>query len=457
MPDTAERISTSTVSVSGPTSRTLTIEIPSGVVSERVENSFGALRSEAALPGFRRGHAPRALLEKRFGESVRQETRTQLISAAYSEAIEEHKLRVVGDPVAEHAERIAIVEGQPLKLTIEVEVMPEFEMPQLAGLALKRPTLEVTEEMVSAEADKVCLAEGELQDREVAESGDYITGRGVMKAGETVIHDIQGAVVQVPTGKDDGMILGVLVSDLRAQLGAPRPGETLTVRTKGPENHENEAARGADLVITFSVETVARIIPADLSAIATANGFPDAAGLREALRGSLAQRVEADQASLLRQQVAAHLLRTVQFELPKRLTARQAASVLQRRRMDLMYRGVDAMRIEENIAQLRAASATEAVRELKLLFILSRVAEEKQVRVSEAEINGAIVGMARRRGERPEALRQALIQNGQVNAIYQQIMEHKALDAIVSGCSIEDVTTEQWNEHAKSLNTPAVG
>lgn len=457
MPETAERISTSTVSVSGPTSRTLTIEIPAGVVSERVENSFGALRSEAALPGFRRGHAPRALLEKRFGESVRQETRTQLISAAYSEAVEEHKLRVVGDPVAEHAERIAIVEGQPLKLTIEVEVMPEFEMPELSGLALKRPTLEVTDEMVSAEAEKVCLAEGELEDRAVAEPGDYITGRGVMKAGENLIHDIQGAVVQVPSGKDEGMILGVLVSDLRRQLGAPKPGDALTVRAQGPENHENETARGADLVITFSVETVARIIPADLTSIATANGFADAAGLREALRGSLAQRVEADQAALLRQQVAAHLLKTVHFELPKRLTARQAASVLQRRRMELMYRGVDAMRIEENIAQLRAASASEAVRELKLLFILSRVAEEKQVRVSEAEINGAIVGMARRRGERPEALRQALIQNGQVNAIYQQIMEHKALDAIVAGCAIEDVSTEQWNEHAKSLNTPSAG
>ena len=116
-----------------------------------------------------------------------------------------------------------------------------------------------------------------------------------------------------------------------------------------------------------------------------------------------------------------------------------------------MHRGVDPQKIEENIARLRSASAADALRELKLLFILSKVAEQKSVSVSEAEINGAIVGMARRRGVRPEALRQQVIQNRQVNTIYQQIMEHKALDAIVAEAKIEDVTTEQWNEYAKSL------
>ncbi|MEL6797596.1 MAG: hypothetical protein AAFO89_12345, partial [Planctomycetota bacterium] len=149
-------------------------------------------------------------------------------------------------------------------------------------------------------------------------------------------------------------------------------------------------------------------------------------------------------------------LENVQFELPKRLTARQASSVLERRRAELMYRGMDATQIEENIARLRAASATEAVRELKLLFILSRVAEAKEVSVSEAELNGAIVGMARRQNQRPEALRDHLIKSGQINTIYQQMMEHKALDAIVASAKIDDVTADEWNEYAKSLNEAGV-
>jgi trigger factor len=451
MPETADRISTSTVTENGPTSRTLTIEVSAEVVADRVRGAFEALRGEAALPGFRKGHAPAGLLQKRFGENVRQETRSQLISAAYAEAIEAHGLKVVGDPVADHLDEVKLEDGKPLKLSIEVEVMPQFELPDLTGLEILRPTLEVTEEMVSKELDQVCLAEGDLEERESAEPGDYVSGRGVMTAGETTIHDIDGAVVQVPKGKAEGMILGVLVADLAAQLGSPKPGGSVTVKTKGPEQHENEAARGADLVITFTVDAVNRIIPAQASALAGRAGFEDEAALRGALRQRIEQRLGAEQGVVQRQQVAAHLLKTVQFELPRRLTARQAAGVLQRRRMELLYRGVDAMKIEENIARLRSASAVEAIRELKLLFILSRVAEQKQVTVSEAEINGAIVTMARRRGERPELLRQTLIQNGQVNAIYQQIMEHKALDAIVAGAKVQDVTADEWKQRAKAL------
>ncbi|MEL7484944.1 MAG: hypothetical protein AAFN41_11410, partial [Planctomycetota bacterium] len=290
----------------------------------------------------------------------------------------------------------------------------------------------------------------------VAEGGDYITGRGTMTAGEETIHDIEGAVVQLPKDKDEGMILGVLVSDLKKQLGSPKPGDSVTVKTKGPENHENEAARGADLEVTFAVETVARIIPAEVSSIVERVGMDDEAALREALKGQMEQKLENDRGVLLRQQVAKYLLENVKFELPKRLTARQAGSVLERRRAELMYRGMDAAQIEENIARLRAASASEAVRELKLLFILSRVAEEREVSVGEAELNAAIVGMARQQNQRPEALRDHLIKTGQINTIYQQVMEHKALDAIVASAKVEDVSADEWNEYAKTLNEAGV-
>ncbi len=456
MSETAEKISTSTVKENGPTSRTLSIEVSADTIAERLGESFDALLTEVALPGFRKGHAPRGLVEKRFGDRIREEAKGQLVSTAYSEAVEEHGLKVVGDPFSEQLDLVEIVDGEPLKFEIEVEILPEFEVPELDGLALKRPTGEVTDEMISAEVEKLCLAEGELEDREVGEPGDYLTGRGVMKAGETVIHDIEGAVVQLPKDKDEGMILGVLVSDLKKQLGSPKPGDEVTVSTKGPENHENEAARGADLVVTFVVETVARILPAEASVIAERVGMADEAALREALRGQMEQKLESDRGVLLRQQVAKHLLENVDFELPKRLTARQASSVLERRRAELMYRGVDAQKIEENIARLRAASAQDAVRELKLLFILSRVAEMKEVSVSEAELNGAIVGMARRQNQRPEALRDHLIKSGQINTIYQQIMEQKALDAIVASAKVEDVTADEWNEHAKTLNEAGV-
>ena len=76
--------------------------------------------------------------------------------------------------------------------------------------------------------------------------------------------------------------------------------------------------------------------------------------------------------------------------------------------------------------------------------------------MSEAELNGAIVGMAQRQNQRPEALRDHLIRTGQINALYQQVMEQKALDAIVAAAKVEDVSTEAWNDYAKQLNDAGV-
>ncbi len=106
-------------------------------------------------------------------------------------------------------------------------------MPELDKLAIKKPKFELEEKAINEEIEKICLAEGDLEERESPEPGDYISGHGIMKAGDTVIHDIPGAVVQVPKD-DEGMITGVLVSDFAKRLGKPKAGDEVTIKTRAP-------------------------------------------------------------------------------------------------------------------------------------------------------------------------------------------------------------------------------
>lgn len=448
---TEQRISTCTVTDAGPCLKRLAIEVPADVVTSRINESFDALVSEAALPGFRKGHAPRGLLEKRFGESVHGETKSQLVASAYSEAIEEHGIKVVGDPISESLPDAQLERGQPLKFEVDVEVMPTFEVPELDKLAIKKPVIEVDDKAIAEEIEKICLAEGELDEQETPAAGDYLSGHGIMKAGDETIHDIPGAVVQVPEG-DEGMILGVMVSDFAKQLGKPKAGDEITIKTKGPEHHEVEAVRDQDLVITFKIERIDRIIPAELDSLLERFGMESKEQLEEAIKNRNEQRAAAEQQSVMRQQVAAHLLKNVEMDLPQRLTAKQTERMLQRKRAELMYRGVDAMEIETNVAKLREASVAEAARETKLFFILNKVAEDRDVQIQQAEVDGAIAQMAFRQGVRPEGLRQQLIQNKQIGTIVQQVLEHKALDAIISTAEVEEVSKDEWEKFAKSQN-----
>jgi trigger factor len=246
----------------------------------------------------------------------------------------------------------------------------------------------------------------------------------------------------------EGMILGIKVADFSKQLGAPKPGETVTVKAKGPEQHEIEGVRNADLTITFKVDRVDRIIPARAEDLYPQLGFADLDQFKDAIRGRMYQRVMVQQQGAMRQQIAKYLLDHTEMNLPERLTAQQAARTLQRQRLELMYRGVEANVIEEHMAELRAGSGEAAQRELKLFFILARAAEELNVGVSEPEVNGRIAQMASERNMRPEELRQQLIQSNQVGGIVQQIREHKTLDVILSKAQITDLPAEEFNKLA---------
>jgi trigger factor len=439
-----EAPNTVNISDAGPSRKKVSISVPADTVSAKLKESL-----EAQLPGFRKGRAPRGLVEKRFGPGVREETKRQLVAQAFQQAVQEHKLQVVGEPVSEMLEKVELKDGKPLEFDIEVEVMPTFELPSLEGIEVRKPTIEVTDAMVAEEVRKLKINEGRLETLEGPEPGDYLTGRGVMKGKEgTTFYDISGAVVQVPTPDKEGkgMILGIMVDDFAKQLGLPKPGETATITAKGPEQHEIEGVRNNDLTITFKVERSDRIIPASTEEVLAVYGMQSEDQLNEGVRMRMNQRVLIQQQSVMRQQIAQHLIDKTEMDLPERLTTAQAGRVLQRQRLELMYRGFEPAQVEERIAELRAASHDAAGRELKLSFILNKAAEDLRIQVTEAEMNGRIGQLAMERNVRPEALRQELIQRNQVGGIFQQIREHKTFDAILAKATITEMPQDEFNK-----------
>ena len=446
---TAERPNKVKVTDVGPSRKKLSIEIPPETVTEHLGSSIETLTAETELPGFRKGRAPRRLVEKRFGSTLRREARNQLVAQAYSKAVEDNKLRVIGDPISEDLLKVEIEEGKPLAFEVEIEVLPEFELPAFEGIAIKKPRLEVTDDMVQKEVDRLLLNEGRLEPKEKTGPGDYLTGHAVMvdEAGEKH-YDIQDAVVQIPTEDRNGrgMILGVMVDDFAKQIGKPEVGKNFTVTTTGPENHENEKLRGKKLTITFQVIRADEIIPATADEIAQRYGLENASKVRDIIRDRIQSRAAIEQQAAMRSQIARWLLDNVSMEMPERVTAAQTARNLERRRLELSYRGVDQQKIEEQLAELRAASNEAATRELRLFFILDRAGEKLDVKVTEGELNGRISQMAAMRGERPEKLRQELFARNQIGMVWTQIREHKTLDAIIAKSKVEEISLEEFNK-----------
>ncbi|MBO6513362.1 MAG: trigger factor [Phycisphaerales bacterium] len=438
----------------GPCRKKISIDVPADAVNSAMETAFAAVSHEAAIPGFRKGRAPRRLVEKRFGGYVKDETRQRLVASAYQEAVESNELKVLGHPPQEYFEDIEIEADNPVHIEVEVEVMPEFELPELKGIEVLKPEATLPEGLVDDEIKKIAINEGDLDEQEKSAKGNYLTGKAVMVDSEGTEHyNIDGAVIQIPEEGDEGMVLGVIVPDFTKQVKTPKEGDTVTIKVTGPENHEVEALRGKDLTVTFEVSKIYAIVPAPMADIVAKYGFASEDQLKEMITARLDQRAVAQQRGVMRQQIMKYLADKTDFELPAGITAQQAARSLERQRMELMYRGVDPKEIEQNMAQLRSSSAARATAELKQFFIINKAAESLDVQIEEQEINQQIVQMAMQQGKSPEQFRDELIKSGQAQTLVQQVREHKTVDKILEDAKVEEVTADEFNEKMSSADS----
>src|SRR5438270_9593633 len=98
--------------------------MPPDRIQTKLEEQFKELRQQAAIPGFRPGHAPQKLIEKRFASDVKEQVRRSLISESYQQAVDKNKLQVLGEPQFDNPDLIQLPEAGPLTYSFEVEVQP---------------------------------------------------------------------------------------------------------------------------------------------------------------------------------------------------------------------------------------------------------------------------------------------------------------------------------------------
>jgi trigger factor len=439
----------------GPAIKKVSVEIPADRIASKLAEQFKELRKEAAIPGFRVGHAPAKLIEKRFANDVKEQVRRNLISESYGQAVEKNNLQVLGEPQFDNAKEIVLPESGPLSYTFEVEVQPDMTLPSLEGIRVKKPKIEVKDENVDQAMSNLREQQGALvpiEDRGI-QNKDYITADVHLKVDDKVVahhHDAQ--IVVRP-----GSIAGIEVADLDQLLAGTKIGETKTITAKGPDGHPSESLRGKDVQIELAVKDIKRLELAEITPeFLNDLGFENEGELRQALREQMVERIDYDIAQAQREQVSKYLLENTFFELPARLSAKQVDRVMQRKSIDLLMRGVPQEQVEKHLEPLRVGVRDEALRELKLFFILQKIAAQQGADVEEAELNGRIAMLAAQRGVRPEKLKHEMSTDGSLSSLYIQMREQKSLDKILESAQIEEIdVTAPAPPAAPTTETPS--
>ena len=442
-PDAAvEYVYPVTIEEAGPATKKVSVEISEERIKTELTKQYKELRREAAIPGFRVGHAPAKLIEKKFGNDVKEQVRRTLISESYQQAVEKNNLQVLGDPQFDVSANIGLPEAGPLVFNFEVEVQPEITLPSLTGIAVKKPKIEIKDENVDQAMNNLREQQGTLipiEDRGV-EAKDYITADVHLKMnGNVVAHQHDAQLVARPA-----RIGGIDIPDFETHMVGAKAGETRTFNGKAPENHPTEAIRGQDIQLEVTVKDIKKLELAEITPEFLEDlGFVNEQEIRDALREQMVERITYDVAQAQREQVSKYLLDNTNLDLPAKLSGKQVDRVVQRRAMDLLMRGIPQQQVEAQLDQLRYGAVEEAARDLKLFFILQKIATDQNTDVDESELNGRIALLAAQKGERPEKVKQEMAKDGSLASLYIQMREQKALDEVLKSAVVEEVDVPQ--------------
>lgn len=422
----------------GPATKKVVVEIPKERVAEKLSEQFKELRQQAAIPGFRPGHAPQKLIEKKFSSDVKEQVRRTLISESYEQAVEKNNLQVIGEPEFENPDSIQLKDDEGLSYSFQIEVQPEFQLPDLTQLKVNKPKVQVTEENVQQALQNLREQQGTLvpvEDRGVQKDDFLVADVHVKLDGNDVAHQHDAQLRARP-----GRINGIEIADFDQQLDGMKPDETRTFTAHAPATHSSEQIRDKDVQIEVKLKDIKRLELAEINQdFLDSLGFANEQELKDALREQMEQRIELDVKNNMYEQVRAYLLSNVNIDLPTKLSDRQEERVVNRRAVDLLMRGIPREQVEANIERLKGGAKDEAVRELKLFFILQKIANDQNVDVDEAELNGRIAMLAAQRGRRPEKVKQEMAKDGTLQNMYIQMREQKALDKILEGAQIQEV------------------
>ena len=350
---------------------------------------------------------------------------------------EEHQMTAIGEPELD-LDAVEVPEEGAMTFEFDIEVRPEFDLPNWKGLQINRPVREFTDEDVDHQLEQVLARYGQLSPHDgPAEEGDYLTANLTStKDGQRVAQVAEQMVRVLPVlSFRDGRC-----EDFGAQLAGVSSGDKRTVNVKLSDSAPNEELRGEEVTVEFEVLDVKKLNLPELTEefLGELGSFESAAALRDAVRADLERRLQYEQRGNIRRQISAKLTESADWELPPDLLKRQSARELERAVMELRRSGFSEAEIRARENQLRQNSSAETAAALKEHFILERIAEEEEVTASDADFETEIMLIASQSGESPRRVRAQIDKRGLVDVLRNQIVERKVLELVESEAKFQD-------------------
>lgn len=411
---------------------TLKITAPAAEVNAGYKKAVKKIADQVNIPGFRKGKAPRAIIEMHYGkEAVKQEAFEIVANKAYSEALDQEKLIPVSDPKVEES---TFEEGKDMELTIKVTLKPEPELGEYKGLHVEKKEVEITGEQVDAQIKDMMGRDAKMV---VAEEG------AVIEKGDFAIIDFAGTVDGEPFsgGEGKGYPLEVgsnsFIPGFEDQLVGLSKGDSTDVEVTFPEDYFVKDLAGKEAIFKVNIQDVKRKELPELNDeyVASKTDFKTVEELRANYKERMQKAAEANAKAEYEHELIDLAVANAKFSVPEIMIEDKISQMVEEMKMSLesrkmsldmymQYTGLDMAKIRENQRPV-------AEENVKTDLVLDAIAKAEDIQVDMADVDAEIAAISAQHGASPEEVKKIIKGNGTMGLLLANILRRKAAHVVI--------------------------
>lgn len=417
-----------------PCVKKLTVEIPVEKVNEERETALRSLSKDVNVPGFRKGHVPRKMIEKLYGKAVAGDVAQELIDKAFKEAVSSNDLHLAGKPMIDE---IKADDGGPISFVAIVEIFPEITLKEVDGLSFTRKIKNVAD----ADVDKVLERYRDRQKRL-----EPVEGRGV-EGGDMVIADYSAT-------KEDGTPITMIHGERKSisvekarmleglydgMIGMNKDDER-DINVTLPKEFPDPEMAGALARFKVKVHEIKRNVLPELDdqLAKEVSEFDTLEELRSDIRKNLEKEEKSQADGLLRDDLFTKLIEENPFPLPPKYLEGYADDLIKRRQEELSRHGIDAAQLYGETG-MRETALKDAERQSKEWIILSAYGKANKIELTENDTMEAVERVASSMGRSLEETHKMFSQaEGAYTRLFNEVFYEKVYKSMLEKLTITD-------------------
>jgi trigger factor len=422
---------------SGPCRKHIKVTVERADIDASFEEKFRDLVSEAWVPGFRPGKAPKSVIMRKFKQDVHDKVKSEVLLSSLEQLAEEFDVAPLSPPNLD-PRKLDIPDKGDFVYEFDVEVRPHFDLPEYKGLTLKQPVHQFSDAEVDAEQKQILSRDGQLVPKDGAvEKNDFIivdmrTSFNGEQVGES--KEVTLRVEDTLTFKDS------IAQKFGEQVIGAKAGDKRTIDITMTDAVAVASLRGQTLRADLDIKDVKQLrLPELDEEFLSKYGCKSVDQFRERIRLALDNRLAYHQRQSAREQVLGRITASATWELPQDLLQRQARKTLARRVMEMRESGMGEDEIQGRQRMLQRDVLASTAQALKEHFVLQKIAEEEKIELKEEEIDDEIDRIAETYGESPRRIRAQFERDELMETLGAQLIERKVLNLILEHAKFEEV------------------